>query len=76
MTDIWWEKMIGSYHFYNKKKIAGSNDKTLINGIPGNSENTYMSLDPTETIKTLGVHWDSQNDSIVYTVIFPIQTKQ
>ena len=27
-----------------------------------------MSLDPSETIKTLGLHWDATNDSILYTV--------
>ena len=46
----------------------GSNDKRLIRDFPGNSTQTHMFLDPTETIKTLGLHWDSQTDSIVYTV--------
>ncbi|XP_033217077.1 uncharacterized protein LOC117172897 [Belonocnema kinseyi] len=32
-----------------------------------------MSLDPTATIKILGLHWNPQSDSIVYTVKLPDQ---
>ncbi|XP_043476349.1 uncharacterized protein LOC122507611 [Leptopilina heterotoma] len=49
----------------------GSNDSRLTRDFPGNPTITHMSLDPSDTIKTLGVYWDSKTDSITYTVNIP-----
>lgn len=52
---------------FNIRKWA-SNDPQLINCFSSKPSTAFMSLDPSETIKTLGLHWDATNDSILYTV--------
>ena len=46
----------------------GSNDPRLTSDFQSNSRDSHMSLDPTETIKTLGLFWNPSEDSIIYTV--------
>ncbi|XP_033212443.1 uncharacterized protein LOC117170034 [Belonocnema kinseyi] len=55
---------------FNLRKWA-SNYPTLCNGLSDETSITYRSLDPTETIKTLGIHWNAKTDSILYTVNLP-----
>ena len=54
---------------FNLRK-RGSNDPRLTSDLKNNSPNTHTSLDPTETIKTLGLFWNPSTGSIVYTVNF------
>lgn len=51
-----------------------SNDKRILSGLPAESINTKLQLDTDQTLKTLGVHWQSTNDTIIYTVQ-PIKIK-
>ena len=46
----------------------GSNDRRLTSDFQSNSRDSHMSLDRTETIKTLGLFWNPSGDSIIYTV--------
>ena len=55
---------------FNLRKWA-SNHPTLSGEFSDETSNTYRSLDPTDTIKTLGIHWDAKTDSILYTVNLP-----
>lgn len=43
----------------------GSNNNKLISDFTDSNPESHMSLDPSETIKTLGVNWKSNTDSIV-----------
>ncbi|XP_033218065.1 uncharacterized protein LOC117173535 [Belonocnema kinseyi] len=52
---------------FNIRKWA-SNDSQLMNFFSDDHSKAFMSLDPSETIKTLGIHWDAVADSITYTV--------
>lgn len=45
-----------------------SNDPRLLENLPEGNVNLQLQVDKNGTIKTLGVHWDSQRDTIVYTV--------
>lgn len=45
-----------------------SNDPRLLAGLPENAIHKRLQLDDGSTLKTLGVFWDAQTDSIVYTV--------
>ncbi|XP_033220888.1 uncharacterized protein LOC117175287 [Belonocnema kinseyi] len=54
----------GGFHI---RKWA-SNDSQLMNFFSDDHSKAFMSLDPSETIKTLGIHWDAVADSITYTV--------
>ena len=52
---------------FNLRKWA-SNDPQLIKGFSNEHSKAFISLDPSETIKALGIHWDAAADSILYTV--------
>ncbi|XP_015122234.1 uncharacterized protein LOC107044737 [Diachasma alloeum] len=45
-----------------------SNDPRLLYGLPEESVNLKLNMSHDSTIKTLGLHWDSARDAIVYTV--------
>lgn len=45
-----------------------SNDTNLLEGLPSNHVNLKLQSKEDNTIKTLGVHWKSEQDSIIYTV--------
>lgn len=45
-----------------------SNEPGLLEGLPEGSVNLQLRTSNDTTIKTLGLHWNSANDSIVYTV--------
>ncbi|XP_015123393.1 uncharacterized protein LOC107045591 [Diachasma alloeum] len=45
-----------------------SNGPRLLENLPEGSFNLQLKTDKEATIKTLGVHWNSQRDAIVYTV--------
>ncbi|XP_043287492.1 uncharacterized protein [Venturia canescens] len=45
-----------------------SNEPRLLHGLPVNYVNLKLQSQDNHTIKTLGVHWDSERDQIVYTV--------
>ena len=45
-----------------------SNNPKLVKGFQDNTSDNYMVLNPTETIKTLGIFWNPKKDSIMYTV--------
>ena len=46
----------------------GSNDHRLTIDFTNDSHNTHLSLDVTETIKTLGLFWNTSSDKITYSV--------
>ena len=52
---------------FNLRKWA-SNCPDLCHEISDKSSEALFSLDPSETIKALGIHWDPRSDSILYTV--------
>ncbi|XP_076382764.1 uncharacterized protein LOC143260624 [Megalopta genalis] len=45
-----------------------SNDQELLSGLPDQNINQKLHLGESSTIKTLGIVWDSAEDSITYTV--------
>ncbi|XP_017881790.1 uncharacterized protein LOC108625943, partial [Ceratina calcarata] len=45
-----------------------SNDIKLLEGLPASHVNLRLQSKEDSTIKTLGVHWNSEHDSIIYTV--------
>ncbi|XP_015109511.1 uncharacterized protein LOC107036228 [Diachasma alloeum] len=45
-----------------------SNDLRLLQGLPEESVNLKLNMSQDSTIKTLGLHWDSSRDAIVYTI--------
>ncbi|XP_033231617.1 uncharacterized protein LOC117182625 [Belonocnema kinseyi] len=49
----------------------GTNDPELTQHFSTENAKTFMSLNSTESIKALGIHWDAANDYIFYTVNFP-----
>ncbi|XP_033229595.1 uncharacterized protein LOC117181137 [Belonocnema kinseyi] len=49
----------------------GSNDPELTQNFSTENSKTFMSLNPAESVKALGIHWDSSNDYMFYTVNFP-----
>ncbi|XP_060823984.1 uncharacterized protein LOC132911379 [Bombus pascuorum] len=56
-------------------KLAGltirkwaSNDRALLSGLPEQDMNDKLLLGKSQTLKTLGVDWDSSDDSILYSV--------
>ncbi|XP_033229514.1 uncharacterized protein LOC117181055 [Belonocnema kinseyi] len=49
----------------------GSKDPELTQNFSAENSKTFMSLSPAESVKALGIHWDSANDNIFYTVNFP-----
>ncbi|XP_015122818.1 uncharacterized protein LOC107045171 [Diachasma alloeum] len=49
-------------------KHWASNDPRLLRGLPPDSIHQKLQLNDGSTLKTLGVYWDSQSDSISYTV--------
>ncbi|XP_015119530.1 uncharacterized protein LOC107042842 [Diachasma alloeum] len=51
-----------------------SNSPEILQGLPESTVNLQLLGGDDPTLKTLGIHWDSQNDSIVYTVN-PIATR-
>ena len=55
---------------FNLRKWA-SNHSQLRNELSSDASSSHLSLDPTETVKTLGIHWDSMTDSFLYTVNLP-----
>ncbi|XP_033229212.1 uncharacterized protein LOC117180807 [Belonocnema kinseyi] len=52
---------------FNLRKWA-SNKPELSQDLSSETSNKYMSLDPSDTIKALGIHWDHTSDSILYSV--------
>ena len=59
---------------FNLRKWA-SNNSDLTKNLVSEDPNSFMSLDPSETVKALGLHWDAVNDLIVYTVNLPDPTE-
>lgn len=49
----------------------GSNNPVLTKNFSSKNAKAFMSIDPTETIKPLGLHWDAVNDIIFYIVKDP-----
>ncbi|XP_033213814.1 uncharacterized protein LOC117170880 [Belonocnema kinseyi] len=49
-----------------------SNDINLLRGIPDSSINKKIQFNDGETLKTLGVSWNSSTDSIIYSVHSPV----
>ncbi|XP_033229625.1 uncharacterized protein LOC117181167 [Belonocnema kinseyi] len=45
-----------------------SNKPELSQDLSSETSNKYMSLDPSDMIKVLGIHWDPKSDSILYSV--------
>ncbi|XP_063984484.1 uncharacterized protein LOC135166291 [Diachasmimorpha longicaudata] len=45
-----------------------SNDPRLLQGLPQDSVNLKLNMSHDSTVKTLGLHWDSSRDVIVYTI--------
>ena len=45
-----------------------SNDLNLLEGLPSSHVNMKLQSKEDNTIKTLGIHWNSEQDSIIYTV--------
>ncbi|XP_063993414.1 uncharacterized protein LOC135171055 [Diachasmimorpha longicaudata] len=58
---------------FNLRQCA-SNTPDILQGLPKSTVNLQLLGGDDPTLKTLGIHWDSQNDSIVYTVN-PIATR-
>lgn len=52
---------------FNLRKWASNHEK-LRTDISNENLSSYLSLDPTKTIKTLGLQWDSITDSFLYTI--------
>ncbi|XP_063994292.1 uncharacterized protein LOC135171591 [Diachasmimorpha longicaudata] len=52
-----------------------SNNPQLLQGLPPEAIHQTLQLDEGSTLKTLGVFWDAQSDSIVYTVKPVVQKK-
>ena len=46
----------------------GSNHPELIKNFPSENSKAFMTLNPTEAVKALGLHWDAASDFIFYTV--------
>ena len=53
-----------------------SNHPQLGSEFSPEDSNVHMSLDPSETVKTLGLYWDPKSDSILYTVNLSKNSKQ
>lgn len=51
-----------------KMRHWASNDRRLLQGLPEDSINQRMQFSDDKTLKTLGVFWNAQSDTIVYTV--------
>ncbi|XP_043469426.1 uncharacterized protein LOC122503070 [Leptopilina heterotoma] len=51
---------------FNLRKWA-SNDPNLIKDLSSESSDSLQTLDHSEIVKTLGLHWDAKSDSILYT---------
>ncbi|XP_015123256.1 uncharacterized protein LOC107045475 [Diachasma alloeum] len=49
-------------------KHWASNEPKLLEGLPQDAIHQKLQLDDGSTLKTLGVYWDAQSDSITYTV--------
>lgn len=45
-----------------------SNHMALLNGLSADQINTHLSLNDTDTLKTLGVYWNSKKDVFTYTI--------
>ncbi|XP_051167318.1 uncharacterized protein LOC127285380 [Leptopilina boulardi] len=45
-----------------------SNCPKLLEGFPSEVSNSHLCLDPTETVKTLGLHWNPVTDSFGYSI--------
>ncbi|XP_063993399.1 uncharacterized protein LOC135171041 [Diachasmimorpha longicaudata] len=58
---------------FNLRQCA-SNSPQVLQGLPESTVNLQLLGGDDSTLKTLGIHWDSQKDSIVYTVN-PIATR-
>ena len=55
---------------FNLRKWT-SNKPELVKEISENTSSKYMSLDPSDMVKALGIHWDPISDSILYSVNLP-----
>ena len=55
---------------FNLRKWA-SNHPSLRHEFSNDRSSAHLSLDPTETVKTLGLYWDSVTDSFLYSVNLP-----
>ena len=53
-----------------------SNHPQLGSEFSPEDSNVHMSLNPSETVKTLGLYWDPKSDSILYTVNLSKNSKQ
>nr|XP_018895666.1 PREDICTED: uncharacterized protein LOC109029600 [Bemisia tabaci] len=60
---------------FNARSFA-SNVPEVLKGIPPDKINRHLILNDTSTIGTLGVKWDSSNDSILYCVDLPDSPRQ
>lgn len=49
----------------------GSNDSSIIEGLVEKSNDAYFSLNTDETVKVLGLQWNAQRDTIIYTIHNP-----
>ncbi|XP_051167644.1 uncharacterized protein LOC127285590 [Leptopilina boulardi] len=54
---------------FNLRKWT-SNHPDLINDLANSNPEDFMSLDPTKSVKALGLHWHPSSDSIFYAVNF------
>ncbi|XP_033222717.1 uncharacterized protein LOC117176572 [Belonocnema kinseyi] len=52
---------------FNLRKWA-SNKPELSQDLSSETSNKYMSLEPSDTIKALGIHWGPKSDSMLYSV--------
>ncbi|XP_043471319.1 uncharacterized protein LOC122504323 [Leptopilina heterotoma] len=48
-----------------------SNDPSIVSDLENSRDNPFMALDSSDSVKTLGVHWNFKEDTISYTVKLP-----
>lgn len=60
---------------FNLRKWA-SNDNRLIESLPSDIINVDLFNDPVKTVKTLGIQWNSQLDSLSYTIKSEFETQE